>query len=100
MKGVAALADLNKGESGFGIDVEGVLTGAMGHIDHDLVVPTHSALACGRRRGLQFASQSALRTSSQLLGIACINVKPLVWRIRCNGRGPRSPRPKGSFPVA
>jgi hypothetical protein len=40
--------DADKGPSGFGIDVEGVLTGAMAGLDHDLVVPTHSALAYGQ----------------------------------------------------
>lgn len=36
--------------SGFGIDVENVLTGAMRHIPHDLVVPSRSATAYGQRQ--------------------------------------------------
>ncbi len=39
--------DMNMGPSGFGIDVEGALMGAMSGVDHDLVVPTHSALSFG-----------------------------------------------------
>jgi pimeloyl-ACP methyl ester carboxylesterase len=37
-------------ESGFGIDTENVLTGVMGRIAHDLVVPTASALAWGAKQ--------------------------------------------------
>jgi hypothetical protein len=37
-------------ESGFGIDTENVLTGVMGGIAHDLVVPTASALAWGAKQ--------------------------------------------------
>jgi hypothetical protein len=37
--------DRNSEDSGFGIWFDGFLEGAMGRISHDLVVPTHSALA-------------------------------------------------------
>jgi pimeloyl-ACP methyl ester carboxylesterase len=39
--------DMNRGPSGFGIDAEGALMGALSGMDHDLVVPTHSALSFG-----------------------------------------------------
>ncbi len=38
--------------SSFGIDVEGALFGAMSGIDHDLVVPTDSALGFGAPQGV------------------------------------------------
>jgi hypothetical protein len=38
---------MNRGPSGFGIDAEGALMGALSGMDHDLVVPTHSALSFG-----------------------------------------------------
>jgi hypothetical protein len=39
--------DMNTAPSGCGIDAEGALMGALSGVDHDLVVPTHSALSFG-----------------------------------------------------
>ena len=39
--------DIESGQSGYGVEVEGVLLGAMGGIAHDLVVPRDSAVAFG-----------------------------------------------------
>jgi len=44
--------DMNAGASGFGVEIEGVLMGAMGSVAHDLVVPASSALAFGAARPL------------------------------------------------
>ncbi len=44
--------DMNMGPSGFGIDAEGALMGTMSGIDHDLVVPTDSALSFGSAEGV------------------------------------------------
>lgn len=63
---------MTRGPSGFGIDVEGALMGAMSGVDHDLVVPTDSALSFGLPQGVFACShveyfsnpvvQSAIRT--------------------------------------
>jgi PGAP1-like protein. len=39
--------DLRSGASGFGVEVEGALLGALSGVPHDLVVPTSSGLAFG-----------------------------------------------------
>ena len=65
--------DADKGESGFGIDVEGALSEAMGEIDHDLVVPTESALGYGQPEPVLMCSPIA--TSSNR-----------AWPNRCSPR--------------
>jgi hypothetical protein len=42
--------DIEAGPSGYGVEVEGVLMGAMGGIAHDLIVPRDSALAFGAKQ--------------------------------------------------
>ncbi len=52
-KGVECWAsqfDINAGTSGFGIEVENILLGALSGVSHDLVVPTSSALFFGTPR--------------------------------------------------
>jgi hypothetical protein len=44
--------DMNAGPSGFGVELEGVLTGSLGAIPNDLVVPASSALAFGTPHAL------------------------------------------------
>lgn len=43
----ASRFDMNAGPSGFGVELEGILMGAMGSVANDLVVPASSALAFG-----------------------------------------------------
>lgn len=52
-KGVECWAsqfDINAGTSGFGIEIENILLGALSGVSHDLVVPTSSALFFGTPR--------------------------------------------------
>jgi len=48
----ASSFDMTAAKSGFGIEVEGVLMGALGSVANDLVVPASSALAFGQARPL------------------------------------------------
>jgi hypothetical protein len=48
----ASKFDINAGPSGFGIEIEGILMGALGSVANDLVVPASSALAFGEARPL------------------------------------------------
>jgi hypothetical protein len=48
----ASKFDMNAGPSGFGVEIEGILMGAMGSVANDLVVPASSALAFGEARPL------------------------------------------------
>jgi len=48
----ASKFDMNAGLSGFGVEIEGILMGAMGSVANDLVVPASSALAFGEARPL------------------------------------------------
>jgi hypothetical protein len=67
--------DINRGPSGFGIDVEGALMGAMSGIDHDLVVPTHSALSFGLPQGVfacshvEYFSDSGVQNAIRTFGL-------------------------------
>ena len=62
---------MNKGPSGFGIDVESALMGAMSGVDHDLVVPPHSALSFGSPKGAFMCSHIAYFSDAA--------VKAAIW---------------------
>src|SRR6267143_1158437 len=48
----------------------------------------------------RLAHQYVVKESCQRMGLAGANEKLLTSKIRWMGRGPRSPRPSGSLPVA
>jgi hypothetical protein len=48
----ASKFDMNAGPSGFGVEIEGLLMGALSSVANDLVVPASSALAFGMARPL------------------------------------------------
>lgn len=74
--------DINAGTSGFGIDIENVLLGALSGIPHDLVVPTSSARFFGTARPLlncshiQYFQQAAVWAFFDSLGAATAPTPP------------------------
>jgi pimeloyl-ACP methyl ester carboxylesterase len=74
--------DINAGTSGFGIEIENVLLGALDGVSHDLVVPTSSALFFGTPRPvlncshIQYFQQAPVRAFFDSLGAATTPTLP------------------------
>jgi pimeloyl-ACP methyl ester carboxylesterase len=72
----ASQFDINAGTSGFGIEVENILLGALSGVSHDLVVPTNSALFFGTARPtlncshIQYFQQAPVQAFFDSLGTA------------------------------
>jgi hypothetical protein len=72
----ASQFDINAGTSGFGIEIENILLGALDGVPNDLVVPTSSALFFGARRPvlncshIQYFQQAPVRAFFDSLGAA------------------------------
>ena len=72
----ASQFDINAGTSGFGIEIENILLGALDGVSHDLVVPTSSALFFGVPRPvlncshIQYFQQAPVRAFFDTLGAA------------------------------
>ena len=70
----ASQFDANLGSSGFGIEIENILLGALSGISHDLVVPTNSALFFGTQKPvlscshIQYFQQPAVQSFFDSLG--------------------------------
>jgi hypothetical protein len=88
----ASIFDIAKSPTGFGSLASGALIGAMSGIDHDLVVPTASALAFGKPEPLLACSHVQYFAQPQVKhAIAAIVPAPpgshsLLWRVSGSSR--------------